>query len=99
MEITTILLLIVTIAFIMALGTLGVYWALAGVQLKKTAPKTIDLDFLKRHTAEKEVEVNDDEIVKVQRYASTGLMQTGLSKKSKLTATLTERGRRLLNSN
>lgn len=95
MEITTLLLLIITMAFIMALGVFGIYWIYGG-QTKKRLPKTIDLEFFKKYNSKEEKEVEDRDREKVWRYASTGWMQTGLSESSKLTARLTERGRRLI---
>jgi hypothetical protein len=94
MEIVQLLLLIATIVFIATLGSLGIYSG--HLAFKKKNPETIDLEFFKKYNTKEEREVDEEDRGKVWRYASTGWIQTGLSMNSKLTAKLTERGRRLL---
>lgn len=94
MEVVMLLLLIATIIFVVTLVSTGVYSGLLTFRKKK--PKKLDLDFFKKHNTKEEKEVDDKDKEKVWRYASTGWIHAGLSKDSKLTAKLTERGRRLL---
>lgn len=100
MDITTCA-LVVGILFVIlwALGSL--YWSSPKAQAtflrkKQTLPKTIDLELFKKYNKEIEVEVSDNEVPLIRRYASTGLMQTGLNENAKLTAKLSTRGKRLL---
>ncbi|MBA5941897.1 MAG: hypothetical protein H0M93_00970 [Methanophagales archaeon] len=95
MDIATLLLLVITMVLIMALGLFGISGIYGGLTMKGS-PKTIDLEFLKRHSSEKEREVKDEDREKVWRYTSTGLMKVGLNGNSKLTAGLTERGKRVI---
>jgi len=87
-----VLLFIATIVFVVTLGAIAGY----SRPLKKRKPEKIDLDFLRKYNLKKEREVDGKDKMKVWRYASTGWMQLGLSKNSRLTAKLTERGRRLV---
>ena len=84
------------IGFVISWALCGLYWSSPKSQLKKMAPKTIDIELFKKYDVENGLEVAQNEIPFVQRYTSTGLMQTGLSKNAKLTAKLSERGKRLL---
>ena len=97
MDIATLLLLVIMV-LIIALGLYGIsglYGGLGGL-IMKGSPKTIDLEFLKRYSSEKKREVKDEDREKVWRYTSTGLMKVGLNGNSKLTAGLTERGKRVI---
>jgi|GEM_PF-6109917 len=94
MGIATVLILLITVISILALVSMEIY----GGQLpfRKRKPKNMDLEFFKKYITEREREVDEEDRDKIWRYASTGWIQTGLSKNSKLTAKLTKRGRRLL---
>jgi len=84
------------IGFVILWAFCGLYWSSPKFQLKKTSPKTIDLELFKKYNVERGIEVDDNEVLSIQRYTSTGLMQVGLDKNSKLTVRLSERGRKLL---
>ena len=84
------------IGFVISWALCGLYWSSPQFQLKKTAPKTIDIELFKKYNVKRGIEVDDNEISMIHRYTSTGLIQTGLNKNSKLTVRLTERGRALL---
>jgi len=94
MEIATLLLLLIIMVFIVTLVNLGIYSG--HLTFRKKKPKTVDLECLKKYYTKKEREVDEEDRKKVRRYASTGWMQMGLNENSKLTAKLTEKGRRLL---
>jgi len=77
-------------------GVIGIYLLLRGTKIRTSTPKTIDFDFLKKYNTKKEREVDDEDRGKVWEYTSIGLVQTGLSENARLTAKLTESGKRLL---
>ena len=87
--------LVISLIFTLA-GVIGIYLFLRGTKIRTSTPKTIDFDFLKKYNTKKEREVDDEDREKVWEYTSIGLVQTGLSENARLTAKLTESGKRLL---
>lgn len=95
-EAVPILLPLVISLIFTAAGVVGIYLLLRGTKIRTSTPETIDFDFFKKYNTKKEKAVDDEEREKVWKYTSIGLVQTGLSENAKLTAKLTERGKRLL---
>lgn len=88
---------LVAISLAFALVGVAIVHLLLRASIPKTGtPKTIDIDLLRKYDVEKEREVDDEDRDKVLEYVSTGLMQVGLSENARLTAKLTETGKRLL---
>jgi len=87
--------LVISLIFTLA-GVIGIYLFLRGTKIRTSTPKTVDFDFLKKYNTKKEREVDDEDREKVWEYTSIGLVQTGLSENARLTAKLTESGKRLL---
>ena len=85
--------LVISVIFAVV-GVIGVYLLLRDTQIKAGTPETIDFHFLEKYNTEREVDDEDRE--KVWEYTSIGLVQTGLSENARLTAKLTESGKRLL---
>ena len=79
---------------LIVVGVVWVYLLLRDTGIKVTTPKTVDFAFLEKYNTEREVDDEDRE--KVWEYTSIGLLQTGLSESTKLTAKLTESGKKLL---
>ena len=87
--------LVISLIFTLA-GVIGIYLFLRGTKIRTSTPKTVDFDFLKKYNTKKEREVDDEDRGKVWEYTSIGLVQTGLSENARLTAKLTESGKKLL---
>jgi len=85
--------LVISLIFTLA-GVIGVYLLLRGTKIRTGTPKTVDFDFLKKYNTKREVDDEDRE--KVWEYTSIGLVQTGLNENARLTAKLTESGKKLL---
>lgn len=85
----------ISLAFALA-GIAIVYLLLREPGPETSTPKTIDIPLLRNYDVEKEREVDDEDRDKVLEYISAGLMQAGLSKNARLTAKLTETGKKLL---
>ncbi|MDF2956874.1 MAG: hypothetical protein OD814_000496 [Candidatus Alkanophagales archaeon MCA70_species_1] len=88
---------LVAISLAFALVGVAIVCLLLRASIPKTGtPKTIDIGLLRKYDVEKEREVDDGDRDRVLEYVSTGLMQVGLSENARLTAKLTETGKRLL---
>lgn len=94
MDVPILIPLVISLIFTLA-GVIGIYLLLRGTKIRTSTPKTVDFDFLKKYNT-KEREVDDEDREKVWEYSSIGLVQIGLSENAKLTAKLTENGKRLL---
>ncbi|HEX59114.1 MAG TPA: hypothetical protein ENF26_03070 [Methanomicrobia archaeon] len=91
---TPLLVLAAISALFTLLGILVVYLLVGALYPKPEKPKTIDVRLLGKYGAEREVDDEDRE--EILKYASIGLVRVGLSGNARMTAEVTEAGRRLL---
>jgi len=95
---TPLLVLAAISALFTLLGILVVYLLVGALyprpQPKPRKPETIDVRLLGKYGAEREVDDEDRE--EILKYASVGLVRVGLSGNARMTAEVTEAGRRLL---
>lgn len=97
--IEVIILTVMMLALIIGIGEIGIYWIynmrLENIRFKRQPLKTIDIVLLSKYKEQREIDDEDKEKV-LGRYASTSLINIGLSENGKMTAWLSESGRRLL---